>query len=242
MSTLTPKQEKIQQRNEQILSSARGMLQKGGYHGLNMDAIAAELKVAKGTVYNHYKCKEDIILALAVETTEIRWDMFQRAAMFRGTSRERLSAIGAAAELFVRRYPGHFQVEQILRNSSVWEKTSEERQSLLRSCETRCVGIVSGIVYDGIASSDLEMPKGTTPEDLVFALWSMTYGGFSIIATSESLREVGIQTPFEAIRNNINRLLDGYHWKPLSDSHDYELVRDRILAEVFPHEYQQLSA
>ena len=101
-----------------------------------------------------------------------RLGMFQRAAEFVGRSRERISAIGVAAELFVRLYPQHFFVEQIIRSASIWEKTTEKRRSLMRSCEHRCMGIVSGIIRDGIGHGDLELPEGIVPEDVAFGLWS----------------------------------------------------------------------
>lgn len=237
MQTLSPKQQEIRDRENRILDTARHMLLTGGYHGLSMDRIAGELDYAKGTIYNHFGCKEEIIIALAIQTSEHRTKMFERAALFRGSSRERIQCIGVAAELFVRLYPEHFNTEQIIRSSSVWEKTTEERRAICRSCEQRCVGIVSGIVRDGLASGDLMLPVGTTPEDVVFGMWSLSFGAYSIITTSESLRELGIGEPFEVVRNSMARLLDGYGWAPLSVDVDREELMGRISQEVFPDEF-----
>jgi len=150
MENLTRKQREIKEREDRILELARRMLAEGGYLGLSMDGIAEQLEYSKGTIYNHFPCKEEIIISLAVETMDRRLGMFQRAAEFVGRSRERISAIGVAAELFVRLYPHHFFVEQIIRSASIWEKTTEKRRSLMQSCEHRCMGIVSGIIRDGI--------------------------------------------------------------------------------------------
>jgi AcrR family transcriptional regulator len=241
MNTLTRKQREIQQREQQILDVARSMLVDGGYLGLNMDRIAAALEYSKGTIYQHFACKEDIILALVNETQQKRLEFFQRAATFRGTSRERLAAIGFSGELFVRLFPEHFNVERIVRASSIWEKTSEAGRRTMRACEGCCIGIVSGIVRDGVAAGDVVLPEALTPEDLVFGLWSMTFGGYSIIATSDSLLELGIRDPFEAIRQNITRVLDGYGWRPLSTQHDYEPVIERISQEIFADETRLLT-
>lgn len=75
------------------------MLVDDGYHGLNKFRIAKSLQYSKGTIYSHFSCKEEIIIALAIQTREERTDgLFRRAAAFHGRSRERMPAIGVAAE------------------------------------------------------------------------------------------------------------------------------------------------
>jgi len=238
MNTLTRKQRERFDREQRILEVARPMLLAGGYHGLNMDRIAAELEYAKGTIYNHFACKEEILIALALQTQEKRMGLFQRAAAFAGRPRERLMAIGLASELFVRNYPEHFQVEQLIRSASLWEKTSLERQNLLRACEGRCFGIVVGIVRDALAQSDLKLPPEISAEDLVFALWSMSLGASTIITTSASLAELGVREPYHSLWRNIVRMLDGYGWKPLSCDSDETALVGRIQKEVFANEFR----
>ncbi len=240
MSTLTPKKREIQDREVQILDVARRMLVDRGYLGFSMDAIATELKYSKGTIYNHFPCKEEIIIALAVQTMDQRTDMFSKAAAVTGRPRQRLAGIGVASELFVRLYPDYFGVEQLIRSTSIWEKTSEKRRRSMHSAESRCMGIAAGIVRDAVAQKDLTLPEDLVPEDLVFGLWSMTFGAYSIIATSNGLEDHGVMDPYLAVRQNINRTLDGYEWAPLSTDFDYLKFFERQTAELFPDECQQL--
>ena len=236
MVTLSRKQREIQQREAQILSVARGHLLEGGYLGLSMDRIATEMEYSKGTIYQHFKNKEEIILAMANVALEVRANMFERAAMFSGRSRQRIVAIGTAAEVFVERYPHHFKVEQIIRSSSIWEKTSDERRNYMQGCEARCMGIVGGVVRDAIAAGDLQLPEGRSPEDLVFGLWSMNFGAYTILTSSDSLQDVGIADGVAALRHNQNCMLDGYHWQPLSTEFDYAVVNQQVRQEMFSHE------
>src|SRR5271163_4453953 len=122
--TLTRKQREIQEREGRILELARSMIVEQGYHGLSMDRIAEALEYSKGTIYQHFSCKEEILMALVNQTMERRLDLFRRAAAFRGRSRERMTALGAAAELFFQLYPDHIHTEHTIRISSVREKTS----------------------------------------------------------------------------------------------------------------------
>ena len=226
----------IAQRESRILDVARPMLIKDGYHGLNMDRIANKLGLSKGTVYNHFSCKEEIVISLAIETMNKRTDMFRLAAQFRDNSRFRMHSIGAAAEKFVRQSPEHFIFEQILRLDSVWEKTSEKRRSIIQACEMNCVGIVAGIVRDGIANGELDLTLGISPEELVFGLWSLTTGAYNIIVTSDSMESIGINTPYETVRIHTAVMLDAYNWKPFSSEFNLNNLIERIENEVFGNE------
>ena len=242
MEALSRKQREIAQREGRILAVARRMLKERGYLGLSMDAIAAELDYSKGTIYNHFSCKEEIIIALAIETMDKRSEMFEKAARQVGPSRVRMAAIGVASELFVRLYPDHFEVEQLIRSSSIWDKTSETRRLRMHEGESRCMGIVAGIVRAGIAEAEIELPDDMAPEDLVFGLWSLSFGAYSIIVTTESLQEHGVRDPYLAVRRNINILLDGFPWNPVSTEFDYLELFDQMVGDVFPEEYQRISA
>ncbi len=233
MATVTRKQREILDRQQQVLKVARQIFRQRGYLGLNMDRVAHEMNVAKGTIYQHYKNKEEIILALAVETLDKRTAMFEQACLFRGKPRERMAAIGCAAELFVIRFPDHFELEKVLSCSSIIEKTSENMQLAKTAAELKCINLVAGIVRDAVASGDLELPSEVSPDQVVFGLWSSTYGGYSIMGCDDTLRQMGIDNGFKMVRDINNRLLDGFGWRPLSTEFDYDETYERAQREIF---------
>jgi AcrR family transcriptional regulator len=193
------------------------------------------MEYSKGTIYQHFCNKEEIILALANQALEKRLSMFEQAAVWPGArcARDRMAAIGAAAEAFVDQYPQHFAVEQIVRSASIWEKTSKERRKFMHHCEGRCMQVVGGVVRDGIAHGDLELPADRSPEDLVFGLWSLNFGAYTILTSSDSLQENGIADPIAALRHNQNLMLNGYNWRPLSNEKDFDSTMDQAKREVF---------
>ena len=239
--TLTRKQREIQSREGRILEVARAMIVQDGYHGLSMDRIAEALEYSKGTIYQHFSCKEDILMALVNQAVECRLDLFRRAAAIRGRSRERITAIGASCEVFFQLYPDHFHIEHVIRVTSVKEKTSEQRRLCLETCEASCSEIVRGVIRDAVAAGDLVLSDGYGVEQVAFGLWSITFGGYSIAASSPSLANLGIPDPILAIRNNCNRLLDGVGWKPLSSELDLTSFSERVQREVFAAEFAKLS-
>jgi AcrR family transcriptional regulator len=212
------------------------MVLREGYHGLNMDRIAEAVEYSKGTIYNHFSCKEEIIIALAIQTVGKRVDLFRKAAEFKGRSRFRMVAIGEAAETFVRDFPDYFMFEEIIQLPSVREKTSEKRQAVIRGCEMQCMSVVAGVVRDAVAQEDLQMPRFLSPEQLVFGLWALTSGAYSIMLRSQSLEQLGLDDPFAAVRIHTSALLDGHGWKPHSSEFDLEKLLVRIRREVFDHD------
>jgi AcrR family transcriptional regulator len=233
MSTISRKQREILDREQLILRTAREIFRTRGYLGLNMNRVAEELQYAKGTIYQHFKNKEEIILAMAAETLNIRTSMFERASEFKGKSRQRMAAIGCAAELFVKWYPDHFELEKVLSCSSIIEKTDEKLQEKKNAAEMKCVSIVAGVVRDGIAAGDLKLDEQTSADKLVFGLWSITYGGYSVMSCTDTMDMMGIADGFQDVRDNCNRFLDGYGWKTLSTKFDYNETYEKVSKEKF---------
>ena len=228
----TRKQREIEQRESLILDVAREMLLEHGYLGLRMEQIADRIEYSKGTIYQHFPNKEEIILALANRAQLKRSELFAEAVTTRRKSRERIVAVGAAAELFVERFPHFFQVGQIIRINSIWEKTSEKRQQVMRTCESRSMAIMVGVVRDALAHGDLELNDELKPEDLVFGLWSIHLGATAILSSSDSLHEIGIRDPAFTVRSSMHRMLDGYGWRPLSTEVDYNATFDECKREL----------
>lgn len=234
--SLTRKQREILQREERILDVAQGMLLERGYIGLTMDRVAERVDCSKGTLYHHFGNKEDLLAAVAVRSGELRASLFERAATFRGHTRERIGAVGAAAEIFMRLYPHHEQAEKLIKSESIREKVSEKRREELNYAESRCVGVALGIVRDALAQGDLELPDDHGAEGLTFGLWSLYMGSFQIIDMGILRSSLGIEDPRALLLRNAQTLLDGVGWRPLSGEFDYLASRARALREVFPAE------
>lgn len=230
------KQREIRIREARILAVARDQLSQGGYLGLNMDRIAAQIEYSKGTIYQHFRNKEEILLALVNEAFDTRLRMFRAAAEFDGPHRVRLATVGAAAEAFVEHFPFHFEVEQIVRANSIWEKTSPERRALMESCERNCMATVVQIVRQAVAEGDLKLPEGICPEEIVFGMWSIYFGAQIITHSSSALAEIGLADPASSLRTNQNMMLDGYGWQPLSADFDFPAHMDQVKRDRFRHE------
>src|SRR5271166_1581209 len=116
-------------RESLILEHAARLLARDGFQDLNLDELAAAAEYSKGTLYLHFKTKEDLVLAVATRAVKHRADLLQRAAAFSGTTRERARAMAFASCQFMVTHADFFALELVLQSRSFWERASEERRS-----------------------------------------------------------------------------------------------------------------
>jgi hypothetical protein len=93
--------------------------------------------------------------------------------------------------------------------------------------------ILAGIIRDGVANGDLALPEELNAEELTYGLWSLTYGGYTLLETGTPLQNLGIRDPYQAISHNAHLILDGIGWKPLSTDLDYSEVIAKAIEELF---------
>ena len=237
--TSTRKQREIAAREQELLDAAQELLIERGYIGLTMDRLAAAADLAKGTVYLHFANKEDLVAAIAERSARIRAALFARALEFQGTPRERIGAVGAAAEVFKHLYPHHEQAERIVKTASIAAKVSEERAASLGECEAACFGTALQIIQEGISGGDLELRDDQTPQQVCLGLWNLYMGAFLMREMEFCVDEPTFEDPMPIVLRNAQVLLDGFGWQPLSTEHDYFAARDRALDEVFADEARE---
>ncbi|SRR6056297_365288 len=229
MDRLTPKQLELRQREDSILATASPMIRAGGLAAISMDAIAKKMRYTRGTIYNHFPNKEDIVLSLAARAVRRRVELFHFAASLADASRQRVAAIGIACEVYADQLPDDFAVEHMIRHDSIWQKTSTRRRDVLCDCESQCMSVVGRIVGQAIDDKDFRLPRGRGIPDVVLGLWSLVYGSQVLETTSPSFTDMGITDSHQAIRRNCNAMLDGLGWTPLYDPSRYNRFVKRIL-------------
>jgi len=243
MPILSRKQRELAQRENLVLETARRLLLENGYNGLTMERIAEAAEYSKGTIYNHFPCKEEIVAELASRVLHGKAVFVERAAVCKGRSRERIAAIGEAAMLFVRLYPEDMRIMQILHSQVLMRKVSQRQRERVHAQERRVLNAITGVVRDAIAQADLppEDSSGTLCEELAFGICCVIDGGHSVIARHASLEELGPRDPHKAITRTLDLIADGCGWRPLSSEVDFDAVRERIRATVFEEEVRRLQ-
>lgn len=241
MIQLSAKQIEIQQREATILTEARRILLERGYFGLTMDRVAQASDCPKGTMYQRFGCKEDLVLALAAESLERRLAMVARSAAYAGMSRERVVALGEAAALFARLQPEDLRILHAA-TGPVRENASPTRLDALVRVERAVVEILKGILEDAVREGDLPIRDTAVLNEMAFGIWALVDGSYTLIESGATRNALALSDPISSMFQVFNVLADGYGWRPLYADHDWEEVLANVRRTVFPEEIQRLRA
>jgi hypothetical protein len=170
----------------------------------------------------------------------MRVQFFERAEHFDGLSRERILAVGVADDIITELFPEHFQISQMVKTPSIWEKTSAKRRERLALFEGKCFSTVERVVTGGIAAGDLPLEKSRAGE-VAFGMMTMALGTHLVTSSADWLKQVGIRNPRTVLRSGQHRILDGWEWRPCSKDWDYQKTERRIRAELFAEECRVLA-
>ncbi len=236
---LSPKQREIREREAFILSVARGMLLERGYYGLTMDRIADESDCPKGTMYQRFGCKEDIVMALARQSQEVRLEMMRRATSFEGQTRERAIALGESVALFSRLCPADSRIVHTA-TGPIREKASPERVEALVEVESQMFTVLLGVLRDAVLKGELVLQGHVSVEEMAFGVWALVDGSFSLIENGVPRAALGLEIPYTSMFLTFNVLADGYGWRPAFAEWDWEETLAKVRRTVFPEEAQQL--
>jgi len=238
---MTRKQRELFEREQLILDTAQIILREDGIQGLTMERVASEIEYSKGTVYNHFCSKEEIISGISCRCTLNIVEMFTRAKNYSGNHRERIAAIGIAHSLYAQLHPDELRNLQILKSADVREKISAEKQTELLQLEQQITNIVLEIINDAIKDGDIPANQAFIPDSIFLGLWSMGFGSNMLHVSGIPFDKLGIQPPLKMMLVNSHKLLDSYQWQPLSSTFDIDALKEKLSKELFPEELKQLE-
>ena len=241
MNNLTRKQREIFEREQLILDAAQHIMKHEGYHSLTMEHVAAEVEYSKGTIYNHFASKEEIVCGIICRCMGTLVSLFERAAAWTGSHRERIAAIGIAHALHAQLNASETENFQLIKSQAVREKISAQKQEDIHQLEQRVTSIVMDVIRDAMRDGELPASETYAPDGAFFGLWSMGYGANLLYQTDIPFESLGMRHPLDLMWVNSNKLLDSYQWKPLSSEFDIFELRDRLTKTLFADEYPQLQ-
>ena len=226
-------------RERTLLNAARDVFLEGGWDSFSMDRVAEYLECSRTLVYTHFTCKEELLLALDIESKLKRLGMSELVLKFQGRPRERMVALDQM-EVFL--FARHLPVELFVTSARLRVKTSTARQRRLKELELRTVSIGASVVEEGLACGDLPRLKHFSADELYFALWSSLWGASSIARSDFPYAESGVEQPTRVSRLALLYMLDGFGWRPLTHEWDYRATCQRVEKEIFSTEAFRAAA
>lgn len=237
--TLTKKEQAWSDREDDLLDIAERIMEEEGFSGLTMDKLVALCEYSKGTVYNHFCSKEDLLCALCIKGMRLTLELFEKALAYEGSSRERILAVHFAYRLHTLTHPTLFLCVLTSQTPAVKEKASEHRLELQQELDSEMTHYCDFAFKQAIENQELSGSQQI--EDLVFGSWALSFGCNALMTMAsevESIQRIDNET---VLLNNINLLMDGMGWLPLSKDYDYQQTWHRLATNVFSAEIAKLN-
>lgn len=230
MGTKERRQRQLAERELLFLSSARELIRDQGLLNLQMSRVAERSEYAVGTLYQHFASKEDLLLALATDGMQDHVALFERAARWEASPRERMLAIAVADTILVHRCPEYFRVAQYALCEVVWRAASGDRRETFLECGKPIGDIVIGIVDEAVASGDLVL-NTLSPKQLMAGFWAQLTGTHDLVHAEGLLEVFSVNSPYRLMCQHLQCLMNGYGWQPLVDPGDMDAL-DRLVSRI----------
>ncbi|MEL6698875.1 MAG: TetR/AcrR family transcriptional regulator [Bacteroidota bacterium] len=97
-------------RKNQIIAAADLVLLEAGIDAFTIDQVIAKAGIAKGTVYNYYKNKDQILAELGVKAIKLMYEYFEEHIGKHVHSVDKIKALCLACYQFNKHYPQYFEL------------------------------------------------------------------------------------------------------------------------------------
>lgn len=231
--SLSKSEQKKADREEELIDLAVEIINQSGFSSLTLEKLTAQSSYSKGTIYNHFKSKEDCLSALCARAVSSILILFKRALEFDGTSREKALAVHYSYQLYTHLEPTLFMAVLSSKAPGVRENTSEQRMALVDSLELEINQLSDDMIAVALSDGSLHLPSHLSVDTLSFANWAMSFGTNALASQASDLRAIKRLDADTILLQNISILHDGMNWSPLSKDWDYQKTWQRIGQEVF---------
>ncbi|MCP4644006.1 MAG: TetR/AcrR family transcriptional regulator [bacterium] len=232
---LSGKQREILERDERFLDLARQIFLDEGFHAVTVGRIARITGFSKGTLYQRFAGKEELMVELALRCRRQLVDMMQQVSQIEGRPRERMVAIGEGIERYSRLSADNMRIMSVIDEQTVRDRVPVEQLDHLKQLGLEFFEVLAGIVRDAVDCGDLVLPKGMTAASMSFSLWALVDGWAHAARGAAPLEELGMHDSVQDILRSAQYLMDGYGWQPLYHEWDYSKVTKRV-AQILPVE------
>jgi len=104
------KQRETELRKQIILEAAEKLFLSKGYEDTTMDDIATDAEFSKGTLYNYFRSKEDLYLAIGTKAYEIMIDYTKTSIEKKKPGLDQLKTVGFGYYEFTKNFPGYAHI------------------------------------------------------------------------------------------------------------------------------------
>jgi len=195
---MSPRPNVSEERISQIVNAAEDVFTKKGFNEARMDDIAEETGLSKGTLYNYFKSKDDLIIAILDRIFQREFKAFEQADVSSMNASDTIwlfvDTIVKDIKYFLRAMPIAYEFLALaFRNKTV--------QKALKVYVNRYMNILVPIIQGGIDSGEF---KKVEAKDVAIAMGAVLEGTILIWVYDKSLVD-----PEKHIRSGLKLLMEG---------------------------------
>jgi len=138
-----------------ILDAARKVFLRAGYLDANLNEVAREAGVGKGTLYRHFENKAELYLAMLSEHGEAFTRELAGAVDRDGPVAKQLEQLAYFYLDFWERHPDHFQIIWAMHNRHLIGPISDELTARVTRLFEAPVQLIAALIRRGIESGEL---------------------------------------------------------------------------------------
>jgi AcrR family transcriptional regulator len=159
-----------QERIDRILNAARKLFLEKGYLGATMRDIALEAELSTGAIYVYFSGKDEIYEKVCEEAFMVVIGLIKKAALVKGTPRDRIRAVAQQYVTFYTDYTEYFEMITFHDLGFTKRGQSEHLRERLTDLTAEAIGIIEDVVAEGIATGDFSSDLDSTQTS--FNLWA----------------------------------------------------------------------
>lgn len=221
MTTQSRKQSDFIKRENLFIQNARKLLMSDGLEAVSMERVAEISQYSKGTIYKHFSCKEDLYCAISTIGLSYLLDLCETAYLFEGRSRERFIALLVAYRLYSERNPQELEVILAARSATSYDKASTKFRQQHEQYQLKIDVIAKEVVRKGAENGDIKTSDPNIADNIILGVWALSIGTDTLFKAPDLIKHLNLADSKITRLNQVQRLLDGYLWHPLSEEWNY---------------------
>jgi AcrR family transcriptional regulator len=143
------------QTRRRILNAARRVFLETGFLDANLNEVAAQAGVGKGTLYRHFENKGELYVAMLSEHAGDLPHALAAAVDPDASAPEQISQVAHYYLEFWQRHPEYFQIIWAMQNRNLIGPLSDETNERLREIFERPLRVFEALIREGVAAGEL---------------------------------------------------------------------------------------
>ena len=139
-------------RRKDIIDAAERLFFANGYENVKMNNIAEEAEMARGTLYQYFKNKDDIYAAIAIRAAEMINEKFKELLTKDQTGIEKMRIVCEFYYDFYKKYPGYYNAYY---HSEMFDVESSPTLKKLKKIRKTSFQVAVNAVKDGMKDGSL---------------------------------------------------------------------------------------